>query len=249
MGSYSVIPRIAINEVVRLKRWKSVWFYIPVLVGIWLVALAGDRAVTVLSQGTFPDRGRPIVIDAGHGGEDGGATSCTGVLESGINLEIALRLQDALRLLGYETHMTRTTAEDLHTHGDTIAARKRSDLTNRVARVNGVTDGVLLSIHQNTYPDSIYRGSQVFYAGTEGSRELALALQTNLSGGLGQLSNRSPKRAKGIYLMDHITLDGVLIECGFLSNPQEEALLRSEAYQKKLVCVIAATLAQYLSNT
>lgn len=232
-----------------MKQWKPVWFYIPVLAGILAVILAGERIVTVFSQSDLADQGRVIIIDAGHGGEDGGATSCTGVLESGINLEISLRLRDMLHFLGYKTAMTRSTGEDLHTEGNTIAARKRSDLNNRLDLVSSIPNGILLSIHQNTFPDSIYRGSQVFYANSGGSRELALQLQTNMANALGQNSNRAPKRAEGVYLMEHIPNDGVLIECGFLSNPQEEALLRDETYQKAMVCVIAATVAQYLSNT
>ena len=232
-----------------MRKWKSVWFYVPVLAGILAIVMAGNHAVAAVSYANVPVRGRTVIIDAGHGGEDGGATSCTGVPESGINLEIALRLRDMLELLGYETVLTRSGGDDLHTQGDTIAARKRSDLNNRVDLINSYPDGILLSIHQNTFPDSIYRGSQVFYAGTAESRTLALGLQTDLAENLGQASNRSPKKAQGIYLMDHISCNGVLIECGFLSNPQEEALLRDAGYQKKLVCVIAATLAEYLSNT
>ena len=113
-------------------------------------------------------------------------------------------------------------------------------------RICAETDGaILLSIHQNTFPDSRYSGAQVFYPPTEGSRELAEALQKALISTLNPGSNRQVKKAEGVYLMAHISCPGVLIECGFLSNPEEESRLRSPEYQKALCCVIAATAAEY----
>ena len=108
---------------------------------------------------------------------------------------------------------------------------------------------VLLSIHQNHYPDERYSGAQVFYANTEGSSELAQHLQAAFVSTLNSGSHRQAKKASGIYIMEHIRCPGVLIECGFLSNHAEEAKLRNPDYQKKLCAVIAATAAGYLSNT
>ena len=190
-----------------------------------------------------------IVIDPGHGGEDGGATSCRGVLESTYNLEISLRLNDLLHLLGYDTRMIRTTDTSIYTKGETIAQKKISDLKERVRIVNETENALLLSIHQNNFTDSRYSGAQVFYAGTEGSAQLAKLLQEKLVSTLNPGSNRKCKKSDGVYLMEHIDCTGVLIECGFLSNAEEEAKLSCATYQKKLCCVIAATVSQYLSNT
>ena len=186
-----------------------------------------------------------MVIDAGHGGVDGGATSCTGKLESAYNLEIALRLRDLFHLLGYPTRMIRTTDTSIYTKGDTIAAQKMSDLKERVRIVNESENNILVSIHQNNFSDSKYSGAQVFYPDTEGSRELAEALQQKLVQTLNPGSNRKAKKAEGIYLMEHIENQGILVECGFLSNPEEEAKLADAEYQNKLCCVIAAVTAEF----
>lgn len=226
--------------------------FVPVygllFLALLMTALVGSKVVTVISETTPPHKNRhAIVIDAGHGGEDGGATSCTGVLESNINLEIALRLNDLMVLLGYDTVMVRTSDTALHTTGDTIAARKASDLKARVAIANNTENCVWISIHQNYFADERSRGAQVFYGNFGSSDILGKKLQSNLLKTINKSSNRQSKRISGVYLFDHITTTGVLIECGFLSNREEEALLRNADYQKRLCGVIAATVATFLS--
>ena len=222
--------------------------YSVVIMTFLLTAIIGDRAITALAQTQPLPRGCVYVIDAGHGGIDGGATSCTGILESQLNLEIALRLDDMMHLLGHDTLMIRTTDKSVYTSGNTIAAQKVSDIKQRVKIVNETENGILVSIHQNTFPDGRYRGAQVFYAPDDDSREVAGKLQTALIHTLNPGSNRKSKKADGIYLMEHITRPGVLIECGFLSNVEEEAMLRSSAYQKKLCAVIATTLCAHFGE-
>ena len=225
------------------KFWIGHVTYVALaMVGILLFGLMGDRSITVLSeQATIKNR-RCIVIDPGHGGEDGGAISCTGILESTFNLEIALRLDSLFHLLGYETKMIRKSDTAVHTEGNSIAARKASDLKARVRMANETENGLLISIHQNYFDQSQYSGAQVFYAKTEGSQALAQTLQNALRSALNPGSTRKEKPTSGVYLMEHITCPGILIECGFLSNPDEEAHLRDSAYQKKLCCTIAATI-------
>lgn len=226
------------------KRWVGA--YCLTIVLVLLAAHWGSRTVTVLAEKSPLEREHILLIDPGHGGEDGGAVSCTGLAESGYNLEISLRLRDLCHLLGYETRMIRTTDQSIYTKGETLAQKKVSDLKRRVQISVETENAILLSIHQNHYPDSRYSGAQVFYAKTEGSRELAQALQQALAAGTG--SRRQCRQASGVYLMEHISCPGVLIECGFLSNPAEEAKLRDPAYQKQLCGVIAAALSCYLSN-
>ena len=110
-------------------------------------------------------------------------------------------------------------------------------------------NGFLVSIHQNNFSDSQSRGAQVFYAATEYSKEAAEQMQTALKAQLNPQSHRAIKKSTGIYLMEHIQRPGILIECGFLSNPAEEAQLRDPEYQKELACVIASSISQSLSNT
>ena len=213
------------------------------LVGIF----SGSRAVTVLQEQIPAGRSHTIVIDAGHGGEDGGATSCTGRLESQYNLEIALRLDDLMQLLGYRTRMIRKTDTAIYQKGETIAQKKVDDLKQRVQISNSDEGNVLLSIHQNYFSQGQYSGAQVFYAMNDSSKALADALQEKLVAALNPGSKRKTKAGKGIYLLEKRMGCGVLIECGFLSNPGEEALLRQPDYQKKLVCVIGTTTASNLS--
>lgn len=217
--------------------------------GLLLAVIWGSRAITIISEHMPVERQRCIIIDAGHGGEDGGATSCTGKLESSFNLEISLRLDDLLHLLGYDTVMVRTSDVSIYTKGETIAQKKVSDLKERVRIANSTDHALLISIHQNTFSDSRYGGAQVFYAATDGSQQLAKELQSAFTTSVNLGGNRKSKKSDGIYLMEHITCTGVLVECGFLSNPEEEAKLRSAEYQKQICCVIAATVSGFLSNT
>lgn len=227
---------------------KKFW-YLYMLIGIVTLAMAfgTNLAITTMAEHAPIQRSHTIVIDAGHGGEDGGALSCTGVKESQINLQIALRLEALLHLLGYETHMIRTTDISIHTNGTTIAQKKVSDLKERVRIVNSLDNGILLSIHQNTFPVEKYNGAQVFYNPCAGAKELAEHLQYTFIETVNPGSHRACKTADHVYLLRNIQCPGVLVECGFLSNAGEEAKLRAGEYQKKLVCVIASSLSSYLN--
>lgn len=205
-----------------------------------------SSAATVMAQVT-PVEGRScIIVDAGHGGVDGGATSCTGILESNLNLQISLRLNDLLHLLGYDTRMIRTTDASVYTEGQTIAAKKISDLKNRVKTVNDTQNAILISIHQNYFEDSRYSGAQIFY--NKSGESLAKLLQKELVSTINSGSKRQAKSAKGVYLMENVNCAAVLIECGFLSNPEEEAKLRDSDYQKALCSVIACAVSRYLNT-
>lgn len=233
-----------------MKRRISLLLFYGFVVAAFLITVRyGSKTVSVLAERLPMEREHCVIIDAGHGGVDGGAVSCTGKAEAAYNLEIAVRLNDLLHLLGYDTYMTRTTDTSIHTKGETIAQKKASDLKERVRIVNETEGAILLSIHQNNFTDNRYSGAQVFYAREGESDVLAKQLQSAFVAALNPGSNRKAKKSDGIYLMEHIRRPGVLIECGFLSNAVEEAKLRAPDYQKKVCAVIAATLSQYLSNT
>lgn len=231
------------------KSLKTVIFYILTTVTMLTFATIFSRSVDAFSEQNQSHNQVCIVIDPGHGGEDGGAVSCSGIPESMYNLDISIRLKDLLCLLGYETKMIRNTDISVYTAGETLAQKKASDLKHRVQIVNNTPGAVLLSIHQNHFHDSQYTGAQVFYGKTEGSEQLAKQLQREFLSKLNPESHREAKKSSGIYLMEHIRCPGILIECGFLSNPQEEAMLRNPAYQKKIIAIVATTVSQYLSNT
>ena len=229
---------------------KSIQPLVYALVLVMTISLVafGNRAVTAMSEARPPVRNHTIIIDPGHGGVDGGAVSICSVAEKEYNLQISLRLRDLLNLLGWQTRMIRETDESIYTEGETIAAKKASDLKQRLRITEETKNPVFISIHQNFFPDSRYSGPQVFYARSKGSDTLAQALQKAMNGHLNPGSRRECKQAQGIWLMERIQSPAVLIECGFLSNPREEAKLRSPEYQKKLSCVIAATVAESLCH-
>lgn len=184
-----------------------------------------------------------IVIDPGHGGEDGGAVSADGVEESQINLAVSLQVNDLLRLMGKRTIMTRR--EDVSICDDglaTIRQRKASDLKNRVALVNAAPNAVLLSIHQNSLPSSpVTHGAQVFWNQQEGAQALAELVQDSLNGTINAGNEKQAKQIPPtIYLMKHITAPGVIVECGFLSNGAETQRLQEPSYQRRLAAAVAA---------
>lgn len=231
------------------KQWRWMIFCTFVVFTTLLLVQLGNRVITVLAERGTEERQNCIVIDPGHGGEDGGAVSVSGFSESEFNLEIALRLQDLIQLLGYDTKMIRTKDVSVYTKGESLAQKKVSDLKERVRITNENDGGILLSVHQNHFPDPQLCGAQVFYAQTKGSEELAKQIQDLIACSVNPGNRRKIKKSEGVYLMEHIQVPGVLIECGFLSNPQEERSLRDPEYQKKLSTVIAVAVSRFLSNT
>ena len=215
------------------------------LLAVWgLLTFALGRLDGLIAPAIRPvsvTRAAPLILDAGHGGEDGGAVSVTGVPESRVNLEIVQKLRDTLALYGVDPVVLREEDVSLHDpEASTLREKKRSDLKNRVRAVEAVEGGTLLSIHQNSYPGSQYRGAQVFYAPTGGSRELAELLQTALREELQPDNDRQAKPIpESVYLMNHVSCPAVLVECGFLTNPEEEAMLRDGGYQRQLAAVLA----------
>lgn len=185
-----------------------------------------------------------LILDAGHGGEDGGAVSLSGAKESDINLEIVLRMEQLLVLLGEQPLLLRS--EDISIHdpqAQTLREKKVSDLKNRAEAVNAHPDAALISIHQNSYPESRYRGTQVFYSPTDGSQQLAQKLQRAVCKTLQKENTRQEKQIPdSVYLMNHVSNRAVLVECGFLTNPEEEKLLQNPTYQRRLALVLATEL-------
>lgn len=226
-----------------MKYLKRFWpLYLITAMIFTGLCMYGSEVVTAMAESLPIERRVTFVIDPGHGGEDGGAVSCTGHKESDINLQITLRLDDLLHFLGFDTVMIRSTDQSVHSGGNSIAQRKASDLKNRVRMVGEVPNAVLISIHQNFFPESKYAGAQMFYNSHPKAMEMAQMLQKAFVSTLNPGSNRKEKPVSGIYLLEHIAAPGVLVECGFLSNPGEEAKLRTADYQKKIACVIASTL-------
>ena len=195
-------------------------------------------------QQSASSRPSVVIIDPGHGGEDGGAVAADGTVESGINLSIALKVEELLFLMGQETEMTRREDISIYSQGaETLREKKVSDLHNRVDLVNGMGEGtVLLSIHQNSLPQAkSVHGAQVFYNDFPAAETLAASIQQSLNQSANQGGEKAYKSVdSSVYLMAHIHCPGVLVECGFLSNVEESALLQTEEYQRKLALSVTA---------
>lgn len=224
------------------KRWFSLAFFLCFSIILIIVFLVFRKmaTMTVFSPSRFEKT--VVIIDPGHGGEDGGATSLSGKNESKINLDISLRLDQLLHFYGVNTMMTRSKDVSIHdSTALTLREKKISDLHNRVAMIESAENATLISIHQNSYPEQKYRGMQVFYANDEPSLLLAQHIQDNVRIFLDPENKRQPlKIPNSVYLMNHISCRAVLVECGFLSNPRDDQLLQENAYQIKVVITIAA---------
>ncbi|MCD7923108.1 MAG: N-acetylmuramoyl-L-alanine amidase [Clostridiales bacterium] len=188
-----------------------------------------------------------IVIDAGHGGDDPGKVGVSGTNEKDINLEIACRLRDILEEQGFEIVMTREEDESL---ADADAESvKVSDLKNRVDIIEKTDPVLAVSIHQNSYTDSAVSGAQVFYYGDSAQGEaLAGALQQSLIDHLDPSNTRAAKANESYYILKKTSVPTVIVECGFLSNPTEEALLCDEDYQVQIAEAISEGISVYLNS-
>ena len=213
-------------------------FCVFILLFVYILTGTTVQKIPVFAAGE--DIPITVIVDPGHGGEDGGAVSANGVLESQLNLAVAAQVNDLLRFSGQRTIMTRADDQSIHTEGETIRARKASDIRNRVALVNGTEQAVLLSIHQNSLPSSpVTHGAQVFWNQQEGADLLAQVVQDSLNHTINPGNEKHPKQIPGtIYLMKHVTAPAILVECGFLSNAEETAKLQDPSYQMKLAAAI-----------
>ena len=190
---------------------------------------------------------RTLVLDAGHGGIDGGAVSKSGIKESDINLSIAKKTEVLAQLFAINTVMTREDDTDFYGGKD---YSERENILKRAKIADSEQNAVLISIHQNTYPSDLVSGAEVMYAATSGSEELGLCLQNNLILNADPQNRRVARPApKDLLLTRSIHCPAVLIECGFLSNPEEASKLSDNCYQLKLAAVIAASYIQYVRET
>jgi N-acetylmuramoyl-L-alanine amidase len=203
-------------------------------------------------NGAYANGSPPILIDPGHGGEDGGAIGIDGTIEAGINLAIAQKLNSFLRALGYQTTMTRTTDVAIYDPGtSTLRAKKTSDLHNRYALMEAMPpNGLFVSIHQNHFTAEKYHGTQVFYSkNNPESSILAQDIQNRVVKFL-QPNNTRKIKPSGteIYLLYEATHPAVLVECGFLSNYAETQDLKNSGYQDMMAFAIAGGILDYTSS-
>ena len=213
-----------------------------------IVGVRGGRMVQAIAQSR---EARTLVIDAGHGGFDGGAVGLSGTTEQDINLSIAQRVQALAGFFGVRTALTRADENALdYDSSRSIRENKVADIRAREQIVRETSDPVFVSIHLNKFSDAQYRGAQVFYSPNHaGSKTLAELLQASLADGCDPANTRQAKRAENtIYLMNQLECPAVIVECGFLSNPAEEQLLNDTGYHKKIAASIVTGYLRYESG-
>ena len=218
-----------------------------VLIAVFFIAYSSSDE----SEETLANPVPILVIDPGHGGADGGAVSVTGSCESKINLSIALKMSALAGLTATPHVMTRESEDiDYPPEATTISKMKVFDQKRRVEFIGGISNAVLLSVHQNNYPSTQPRGPQAFYGKNVDSTELASMVQEALNSALYPGNRRVASPISGdIYLFKSISCPAVLAECGFLSNPEEAALLEEQEYQLKVALALMGAYYSYLSGS
>ncbi|MBC8569588.1 N-acetylmuramoyl-L-alanine amidase [Zongyangia hominis] len=197
-----------------------------------------------------PQVSKRVIVDAGHGGMDGGAVGVDGIVEKDINLAIALKVRDQLVLNGYEVIMTRDSDISIHDPDKTsVRQQKVSDIKNRMKIIEENPDAIFVSIHQNQFGVSKYFGAQMFFSPNNPESELlSQTLQDTFKELLQPENERVHKKAdKNLYLLYHAKSPAVLIECGFLSNPDEARKLTTAEYQNEVAFAITSAINRYFS--
>ena len=231
--------------VIYIKR-ATIILILMTLVVIYLTITLYGKAIKPAFSGK---KGITVIIDAGHGEPDGGTTGITGSSENEINLEISKKISAKLKERCYNVIMTRETGDGIYTEGSSIREKKLSDMHRREDIINGSDGDIFISIHMNSFSDPSVSGAQVFYsANMEESKVLAEGIREKLIP-LYEKNDRILKEApEGVYLMEKSKIPACLIECGFLSNAENEALLLSCEYQDKVAEAIVIGIEEYFKG-
>lgn len=237
-------------RILKKLKIKDALFYTVVLCGYVVFALLivnayfnAEKQTMAKSRESFST----IVIDPGHGGMDSGASNL-GVHEKDINLDIAMKLSEMLKVSGYKVVMTRDEDESIHDdNADTVRKQKVSDIKNRTEIVNSDPNNILVSIHQNKFQDSKYSGAQMFFSkNNPKSKDLAISIKKAIQEFIQPENEREIKPAeKNIYILNNAKVPAVIVECGFLSNEEELKNLTDEAYKSKLAFAIYCGILNY----
>lgn len=213
---------------------------------LYIIFSLSKNDISVQSNSYHLSTSPTIIIDPGHGGRDPGKVGTAGTLEKDINLQIALYLKEILESQDIKVIMTRTEDQDLSKASTNF---KISDMKERVALMKEVNADLVISIHQNSYTSPEVYGAQCFYrTNSLDGKELASTLQNQIIASTNQTKIRTIKNNDDYYLLKHSPIPTVIVECGFLSNPEEEKLLLTEEYQRKMAWAIHLGILQYLNQ-
>lgn len=235
--------------VISQKNIKIYGIFITLVTFFSIIGVVGSQN-TASKVNATPISNKKIIIDAGHGLPDEGTASSSGITEQGINLQIALKLQTLLETTGAEVILTRSDENGIYdVDAKSIRQKKISDTVKRVDIGNNSDADVFVSIHLNYYQDGKYRGWQTFYQSTSSqSMKLATDIQNELNSNFNIENIRQPMAIKGVYIMDKVKIPTVIVECGFLSNADEEKLLQEASYQDSIAWGIYLGIQSYFAS-
>lgn len=229
------------------SKWEDRTYTVPFFVILFLCALGIATQLHEITWTSGKSVKATVVVDCGHGGIDPGKVGINGVYEKDVNLSIGKQLKKALEKKGCRVLMTRETDTGLYDESDT--SKKNSDLRKRVEIMNRQEVDLTVSIHQNSFQSQSSRGAQVFYyTGSEDGEAFAKLLQAQLISCLDTQNHRQAKGNTDYYLLRNTKKTTAIVECGFLSNPDEAEKLCDKAYQRQVAWAIAEGTMQYLDT-
>ena len=218
-----------------INKKRLIFITMMIMVSIISFRIIDNQEDTVATV-TLPVTGKTIVLDAGHGYPDEGAESASGVTEASINLVITKKVQTLLEQSGCNVVLTRSDENGIYDLGaSTIREKKVSDIKNRVKIGNESSADAFVSIHLNKIPQSQYYGWQAFFkSNNEESEILAKSIQEELNASIQKENKREALKITGKYIIEHVEIPIAIVECGFLSNPEEAKSLQQDEYQNKI---------------
>lgn len=231
-----------------IKKSKLIFLSIMLTLAIMYLSFGSLVEEKAIATNKSLDSTKTVIIDAGHGGEDGGAIGIDEICEKDINLEIAKKLKYIFEFNGMNVVMTRDSDKSIHDEDcKTISEKKKSDIRNRLKIIEDTDNAIVLSIHQNKFEQKSCKGAQIFYGkNNEDSKVLAEYLQKSFINKLQPENKRTiQKDNRKLYLLENATCPIVLIECGFLSNDEDAKNLTDDDYQKKIALTIFKGVMDY----
>lgn len=219
-----------------------------IIFSIFVYSLTYSNSLLTQTTSSTPISNHTIILDAGHGEPDGGAVADDGTVESELNLNLVLKLQKLLEASNCTVILTRSDKNGIYeATADTIRKQKVSDMKSRAKIANDSNAEMFVSIHMNKLPQKQYSGWQTFYKNEdEVSKKIASNIQTSLNYFIKKENSRTIKSISGIYLTKNVEIPLVIVECGFLSNEEENKLLQTDKYQEELVWSIYIGIMDYL---
>lgn len=233
-----------------LNKKRLIFINLSLIVSIFYYSFFSNNYLKTQETSSTPVSNHTIILDAGHGNPDGGAVGKDGSVESNLNLDIVLKLQNLLESSNCNVILTRSDENGIYeTDSNTIREKKISDMKKRVEIANNSNAELFLSIHMNKLEQSQYSGYQTFFKNKDDvSKIIAGNIQASLNNFLKKEKSREIKSISGIYLTKKVKIPLVIVECGFLSNAEENKLLQTDTYQDELAWSIYIGIMDYFNT-